>query len=48
MDIKIITLFCIVDDILKSINYKDDQQAKMSSSEIITTALTAAYFFNGN
>lgn len=48
MDLQIITTFCIVDEFLKSITYKDDQQAQMSNAEIITLALIAMKFFAGN
>jgi len=44
----IITVFCICDDYLKSIDYKDDKQAAMSTSEILTTAIIAAKFFGGS
>ena len=44
---QIITIFCIVDDVLKSVDHKDDLQAKMKTSEVITTALVAAKFFGG-
>lgn len=45
---EIVTVFCICDDYLKSIDYKDDKQATMSTSEILTTAIVAAKFFGGN
>jgi Transposase DDE domain len=45
---EIITIFCICDDFLKTINHKDDKQARMSTSEILTTAIVAAKFFSGN
>lgn len=48
METQIITLFCIVDDLLKAINFQDDKQAKMTTSEIITVALGASMFFGGN
>ena len=48
MDSKIILIFCICDDLLKSLHIKDDSQAKMSSSEIITLAIVSALFFGGN
>lgn len=48
MEIEIITTFCICDDYLNAIGYKDDSQSKMSSSEVMTTALVAAKFFSGN
>ena len=42
---EVITIYCIVDDILKALNVKDDPQAKMSSSEVLTTAIIACLFF---
>ena len=44
MDREIITIYCIVDDILKALNIKDDPQTKMSSSEVLTTAIVACLF----
>lgn len=48
METRIIILFCIIDDYLKAINFKDDSQSKMSSAEIMTVAIAAAQFFGGN
>ena len=48
METKIIIQFCVIDDYLKSLGYKDDSQAKMSRAEIMTLAVTAAQFFGGN
>lgn len=48
METEIITIFCICDDLLKQMNYFDDVQVKMSTSEVMTTALVAAKFFGGN
>lgn len=45
---EIITIFCVCDDYLKAIDYKDNHQAQMSTSEILTTAIVAARFFGGN
>jgi hypothetical protein len=45
---EIVTVFCICDDYLKSIEYRDDKQSMMSTSEILTTAIVAAKFFGGN
>ncbi len=45
---EVVTIYCIVDDILKALNVKDDPQAKMSSSEILATAIVACLFFGGN
>ena len=45
---EVITIYCIVDDILKAMNFKDDPQTKMSSSEVLTTAIVACIFFSYN
>jgi hypothetical protein len=45
---EIITVFCICDDYLKTMQYKDNHQAQMSTSEVLTTAIVAARFFGGN
>lgn len=48
MEMNIIITFCVIDDYLKAINYKDDVQAKMTTAEIMTAAIIAAMFFGGN
>lgn len=45
---KIIRIYCIVDDILKSIGHVEDVRRKVSDSEIITTALASALYFGGH
>jgi hypothetical protein len=45
---KIIRIYCIVDDILKSIVHAEDSRRKVSDSEIITTALASALYFGGH
>lgn len=45
---EIIAIYAITDDLLKAIGHKDDIRRDMSDAEIITTALIAAIFFNGN
>jgi MFS-type transporter involved in bile tolerance (Atg22 family) len=45
---KIIGLYVITDDILKAIGHQDDCRRMMTDAEILTTAFTAALFFNGN
>ncbi len=44
----IITVFCLCDDLVKALNIKEDKQVKMSNAEVMTVALSAALFFNGN
>lgn len=45
---KIISIFCIVDDILKAIGHQEDMRRKVSDSEVITTALVSALYFGGH
>ncbi len=45
---KIISIYCIVDDILKGIGHKEDVRRRISDSEIITTALISALYFGGH
>lgn len=48
MEAQIIIIFCVIDDILKSIKFSDNMQAKTSSAEIMTIAITASLIFGGN
>jgi hypothetical protein len=48
MDELIITLFCLVDDLLKAMNHREDSQCHMCDAEVMTTALVAAFCFGGN
>jgi hypothetical protein len=45
---EIIAIYAITDDLLKAIGHKEDYRRLMNDAEIITTALTAAMFFDGN
>ena len=45
---KIITIYCFFDEMLKSIGYHDDPQARLSTAEIMTIATVAAELFTGN
>ena len=36
---KIISIYCIIDDILKGVGHQEDNRRKVSDSEIITTAM---------
>ena len=45
---KVISIFCLVDDILKGIGHKEDIRRKVSDSEVLTTALVSAMYFSGN
>jgi len=48
MEEKILTIYCLCDDLLKALHHYEDPQQKISDAEIMTTALTATLFFGGN
>ena len=48
MDDRIITVFCLCDDLLKAFHHHEDRQCQMSDAEVLTTALVAALNFRGN
>jgi hypothetical protein len=48
MDTYIVTAYCLCDDLLKSMNHRDDPQGCISDAEVMTIALVAARFFGGN
>ncbi len=45
---EIIAIYAITDDLLKGIGHDEDGRILVSDAEIITTAVCAAMFFNGN
>lgn len=45
---EIIAIYAITDDLLKAIGHDEDCRRHITDAEIITTALVAALFFNGN
>ena len=48
MDEKIITTYCLCDDLLHAMHHQEDPQCQMRDAEVLTPALTAACFFRGN
>lgn len=48
MDTRIILVYCVCDDYLKSIRHREDGQCRVSDAEILTIALVAALEFRGN
>jgi len=48
MQEQIITIYCLCDDFLSAYGHRDDVQARMSTAEVMTTALVAAWFFDGH
>jgi hypothetical protein len=47
MHLQIITIYCLCADFLTAYGHKDDPQAQMTTAEVMTTALVAAFFFDG-
>ena len=45
---KIIAIFCLVDDMLKSIGHYEPAGRKLSDAEVITTALVSALYYHGH
>ena len=39
---KVISIFCLVDDILQGIRHEEDKRRKVSDSEVLTTVLVSA------
>jgi hypothetical protein len=48
MDTQIVAVFCLVDDILKAMRHREDEQCQMSDAEVMTTAILAVLYFGGN
>ncbi len=48
MDTEIITVYCIIDDMLKTQKHRQDPQCQMSDAEVMTTAIVAMQYFSGN
>ena len=48
MERKIIAIYCLIDEMLKGLNVKNDVRAKITNAEILTIAYLAVSDFNGN
>ena len=48
MDDRIITIYCLCDDLLRAFHHREDPQCQMSDAEVLTTALIAALYYRGN
>jgi len=48
MDNQIIAVYCLCDDMLRALRHKEDSQCHMSDAEVMTTAIVAVLYFNGN
>ena len=45
---KIISIFCLIDDLFIGIKHQEDSRRKVSDSEIAITAIVSALYFGGN
>lgn len=45
---KIISIFCLIDDLFIGIEHQEDSRQKVSDSEIAITAIVSALYFGGN
>ena len=45
---KVISIFCLIEDLLIKIGHQEDARSKVSDSEIAVTAIISAMFFQGN
>src|SRR5262245_24529396 len=45
---KIISIYCIIDDILKTTGHIEDCRRRVSDSEVATTAIISALYFGGH
>lgn len=48
MDTQIIVVFCLCADLLVAFQHHEDKQRQMSDAEVMTTAIVAMLYFNGN
>ncbi len=48
LEAKIISIFCLIDDILKRIGHIEDVRRKVSDSEVIITAIVSSTSFYEN
>lgn len=48
MQEQIITIYCLCADFLNAYGHKDDVQSQMTTAEVMTAALVAAWFFEGH
>lgn len=44
----ILTIYCLCDDFLKAVDYRDDSQTKFTTAQVMTVPLVACCFFGGN
>ena len=45
---QMVVIYCLCDETLKALNFKDDLQCKMTTAEIVTFSLMSAIIFGGD
>ena len=45
---KVISIYCVMDDLLKQMNHKEHNSGKFSDSQVLTTMVISALYFRGN
>src|SRR5262245_37578629 len=48
MDVQTIAIFCICDEVIKSLGFSNDSQNKMTDAEVITFALMSALYYRAD
>jgi hypothetical protein len=48
MDLQAIFIYCLSDEILSNLNFKDDPQCKMTSAEVVTFVIISALHYQCN
>ena len=48
MNLKVITVYCLCDDILTALHIHNDVQCRMTCAEVMTVGIVAALFYSGN
>jgi len=48
MEDKVISIFCLIDDILKEMGYEENSKRRVKDSEVLTTAIVSAMYFYGH
>ncbi|WP_103072046.1 IS982 family transposase [Aquimarina sediminis] len=45
---KVISIYCVIDDLLKEMNHKEHSNRRFSDSQVLTTSIVSALYFQGN
>lgn len=48
MDTQIVLIFCLCDDLLKTLHHVEDKQSQLKDAEVMTAAIVAMLYFRGN